>query len=161
LDRLPLLDRVVKESMRVLPTVVYNSRTATAACQLQGYDLPAGTVVFYSNYLTHRDPQIYREPRRFLPARWESINPRPHEYMPFNAGTHTCIGISYAIQAIKVFTAVVLSRLRLECVENAAIDRRVALTLGPRRGMPMRVAPMGQAVRKMSVRGDIHEIIDL
>jgi len=42
---LVLLDSVIKESLRLLPPVLYNTRTAVKACELGPYRLDAGRTV--------------------------------------------------------------------------------------------------------------------
>ncbi len=40
------------------------------------------TEIVMSIYHTHHDPQIYANPERFDPARWETIDPNTFEYTP-------------------------------------------------------------------------------
>ena len=42
LHQLPLLDRVIKESMRILPSVPWNGRVTSETTELGGYELPKG-----------------------------------------------------------------------------------------------------------------------
>ncbi len=76
LDQLPLLDRVIKESMRLPPPASLSLRVSTAPFELGQHQLPRGTTVFFSQYITHHMPDLYPEPERFLPERWQTINPR-------------------------------------------------------------------------------------
>ncbi|WP_201382762.1 cytochrome P450 [Ktedonobacter sp. SOSP1-52] len=47
--------------------------------------------------MTHRLPELYKHPSRFMPARWSAINRSPYEYLPFSAGYHRCIGAELVI----------------------------------------------------------------
>jgi cytochrome P450 len=67
LEQLPLLDQVVKESLRMFTPAVFNGRVTSQPTQFCGYDLPAETEVFVSIYHTHRMPEIFAEPTRFRP----------------------------------------------------------------------------------------------
>ncbi len=161
LRSLPLLERVVKESMRLIPPGALTSRVATAPFAIGPYELPKDAIVTISQYLTHRLPDLYPEPRRFQPQRWEHIDPSPYEYLPFGAGPRMCIGASFAMMEIKIVLAMLLQRYRLQPVPGTRVDWQVKLTLAPSRGMPMQVAAQDRRFTKTSVRGSIHEVVDL
>ncbi|MBE9126529.1 cytochrome P450 [Coleofasciculus sp. LEGE 07092] len=73
LQQLPLLDRVVKESLRVLSPVPWNGRVTSQPTELGDYALPTGTEVFVSLYHTHHMSELYPDPEAFNPQRWETI----------------------------------------------------------------------------------------
>jgi cytochrome P450 len=163
LGRLPLLDRVVKESMRVLPPVPWNARVAAEATEIGGYHVPAETEVIMSIYHTQHMPEIYAHPERFDPARWESQDYAIFEYVPFNGGPRMCIGASFAMMEIKIILAMLLQRFRLELTEGARIDRLVTATMGPRHGLPMIVQPTDGRYERGAggARGNVREMVAL
>lgn len=161
LQRLPLLEMVIKESMRLLPPTFQASRVGVQPFELGPYQFPAGTKVMYSQYITHRLPDIYTEPQRFLPRRWEIISPSPYAYFPFLAGPRVCIGAAFAMMEMKIVLALLLQRYRLALEPNIRVDRDVLFFLRPKRGMPMRVYPQDRQYRKVPVHGNIHEMVDL
>ena len=69
LPQLPLVDQVIKESLRLRPVLPNVARRLAAPMQLGGYTLAAGTFVAPCIYLTHHDANLYPEPERFLPER--------------------------------------------------------------------------------------------
>jgi cytochrome P450 len=161
LGRLPLLDRVVKESMRLLPPASISLRVSTAPFKLGPYELPRGTTVFFSQYATHHMPELYPEPERFLPERWLAIDPPVYEYLPFGAGPRMCIGATFALLEIKIALAMIVQRYQLALQPGARIDRRLRITLSPRQGMPMIVLPPDRAPPVNRPRGNIREMVDL
>lgn len=163
LGRLPLLDRVVKESMRVLPPVVWNARVAAEASELGGYHVPAGAEVLMSIYHTHHMAEVYPNPERFDPARWESNDYGIFEYNPFSGGPRMCIGSSFAMMEIKLVLATLLQRFRLELAPGAQVERIVHATMGLRRGLPMIVRPQDRAFERGvgGLRGNIREMVEL
>ncbi|MCG8348511.1 MAG: cytochrome P450 [Chloroflexales bacterium] len=162
LGKLPLLERVVKESMRILPPAVYAVRNNTAPFALGPYEFnDPGIVVGLSHYITHHMPELYPEPERFNPGRWNNIDPSPYEYLPFSAGPRMCIGATFALMEIKLVLATLLQRYRFALQPNARIDRHVAVTLTPRQGMPMTVMPQDRQFQRSLVHGNIHEMVYL
>lgn len=161
LDKLPMLERVIKESMRVLGPAVHNSRFNIRPVTIGGYDLPRGSTLIFSHYITHRDPEVYRDPARFDPARWETIKPTPYEYIPFGAGPRMCIGASFAMMTMKIALGTILQHHRFALSPDARIDRTVETTLTPKYGVPARVFPQDRAFAASTVRGNIHDIIEL
>ncbi len=158
--RLPLLDRVIKESLRLLPPGVLFPRVATAAAQLGGYRIPAGSEVVYSPYVTHRDPAVFPEPRRFRPERWEDLKPSPFEYLPFGARGRTCLGLAFAGMQLRTVIPMVLQRHRLQVAPGARIDVRAHTVMGPKR-LPMTVHPQDRDFRRTpGVRGKIRGMVD-
>jgi cytochrome P450 len=159
LMHLSLLDRVIKESLRLLPPASIGVRVTTTACDLGGYALPLGASVLYSEYVTHRLPELYENPYSFKPERWATLNRSPYEYLPFSAGHHRCIGAEFAAYELKVVLAMLLQRYRLSLVPDAKVGTNVSMRPSP--GMPMRVFPQDRQFQRPPVRGAIHRLVDL
>lgn len=162
LANLPLLDAVVKESLRVLPPVPFHPRLVAEDTELGGHHLPVGSELFLSIYHMHHDPSVFPHPRRFDPRRWETCKPSVYEYNPFSAGPRMCIGASFATMEIKLVLATLLSRFRLELPEGAVVEPRVAITMAPRAGLPMRVRRRTDAPSSaVTLRGGVRALVDL
>ena len=160
-EHLPLLDRVLKESMRLLPPASISLRVSTAPFELGPYQLPRGTTVFFSQYVTHHMPELYPQPERFLPERWAAIDPPVYAYLPFGGGPRMCIGASFALLEIKIALALIVQRFTLALRPGARIDRRLRITLAPRQGMPMIVHSPDRALPVNRPRGNIREMVEL
>jgi cytochrome P450 len=163
LGRLPLLDRVIKESLRLFPPASMLGRVARAPATVASLEVPAGTEIFYSPYVTHRIPELYRDPGRFDPGRWEALDPSPYEYLPFSAGPRMCIGTAFATMEMKIILSIVLQRVRPELHPGASVNRNLVVTLNPKPGLPMILhRPRDGARRRPApVRGDVREMVDL
>jgi cytochrome P450 len=161
LARLPLLDAVVKESMRVLPPVPIHPRVVAEDHVLGGYTFPAGSEIFLSIFHMHRDPFIFPDPRAFTPRRWETAKPTVFEYNPFSAGPRMCIGASFATMEIKIVLATMLQRFRLEFPDGERVEPRVAITMAPRGGLRMIPRGKGEPVRVGRVRGQVSALVRL
>jgi cytochrome P450 len=161
LGKLPLLDAVVKESMRVLPPVPLHPRVVAEECELAGHRLPIGSEIFLSIFHMHHDPKIFTAPDVFNPRRWETIKPTTFEYNPFSAGPRMCIGAAFATMEIKIALAMLLQRFSFELPDGARVDPRVAITMAPNRGLRMRLGSASEPIRRGRARGSIHELVSL
>jgi cytochrome P450 len=161
LNRLPLLEGVIKESMRLLPPVPFGRRFAVEPCEFGPYELRKGTPVFFSHYITHRLPEIYAHPQQFLPQRWETLKTTQYEYLPFGAGTHNCVGGAFAMMEMKIVLAMLIQRVRLSVVPDTRIDSCFRFSLKPLHGLPMTILDQDRQFASSPVRGDIGEMVEL
>ena len=161
LNQLPLLEGVIKESMRLIPPVLWGIRYSIDDFELGGYHHQKGNYVLYSSYVTHHMPEIYSNPQMFNPFRWEMIRPSAYEYFPFNAGPRRCLGAEFAIIELKITLAILLQKYHFTLIADQRIDR-VGLTGSlPKYGIRMRIAKPGGKFSKAAVRGNIHKLVEL
>jgi cytochrome P450 len=161
LARLPFLESVIKESMRILPPVPYTVRVTQREVALGSFTLTRGTNIVASHYLTHHLPELYPEPERFLPERWRTIDPNQYEYLPFSAGPRVCIGAHFSMQALKVSLAMIMQKFRLTVVPGTRIDRKTRITMDPPNGLPMMVFANDRKFVASEVTGQIREMVSL
>jgi cytochrome P450 len=159
LKKLSLLDRAIKESLRILPPVVYSPRVSMEPTTLGPYQLSRGTMVVTSHYVTHHLPELFAEPERFLPDRWLESDPSPFAYLPFGAGPRMCIGATFSTMMLKICLTMIFQRFRLTVVPGSRIDRQCTLTLGPRDEIPMSILRQDRRFTASPVQGDIHDMV--
>lgn len=129
---LPLLDAVIKESLRVLPPVPMQMRVAQQDTHVAGYPVPKGARVLLNAFLTNRKPETYTEADRFLPDRWSHIHPTPFEYLVFSGGPRNCPGYWLGTAMMKVAVSTILLRYRVELSPQSQLDYRAWPALTPR-----------------------------
>jgi cytochrome P450 len=162
LEAMPLLDAVLKESMRILPASAYSHRVNVRPVQLGELRLPPGTPIIFSQVITHHMPELFPEPEAFRPERWRTITPSPYAYFPFAAGPRMCIGSSLALMILKLTLSTILQRFRFSVVPGSMIDARVDWTmLNPTAGMPMRLLPREAEFAFAPVDGSVHDLVHL
>lgn len=159
---LPVLDRIVKESLRVLSPGVFFPRVAAEATSLGPYRIHAGDEVLFSPFVTHHDEEIYRQPRRFRPDRWRELRPTSWEYLPFGAGVHRCVGAAFGGLQMRAVVATVARRRRLRMVPGSRIDIDVHVVMSPK-SLPMVVErqDLDFAGSRAPVSGYVREMVDL
>jgi cytochrome P450 len=138
LPRLAYAERVVLESMRLYPPAYAIGREAAAPCEVLGYPVPAGTTVFMSQWVMHRDPRFWHDPEKFDPDRWEGglaqRLPR-FAYFPFGGGPRLCIGNHFAMMEAVLVLATMAQRFRLTLVPGHPVVPWPSMTLRPRHGI--------------------------
>ena len=140
LAKLPYLNAVVSETLRLNPVVPVIGRQLKEPFELMGYHLEAGTLLFLSLYLTHQREDIYPEPKKFKPERFIEREYSPYEYLPFGGGNRRCLGYAFALFEMKLVLATVLSRVELELLDNRPLkSARRGFTFTPEGGVKMKV----------------------
>lgn len=160
LARLPLLDAIVDESLRLLPpTYVLFIRRAMGEFELGPYRMPEGSLVVLSPLVAHHLPEVFEEPERFRPERWASRKPSPFELVPFGAGPRLCLGASFAAQEIRLVLAMIVQRHGLRMLPGSRVDPKArGITMGPRGGLPIElVDPDARPRPPVDVGGSIRE----
>lgn len=140
LDALDYLDAVVKESLRLYPTGPFGFRVAREPVTLGGWDLPRGTIVAFSPWVTHRIAQVFPEPEAFKPERFLGDRSYPRgAYIPFGLGARSCVGATFSTLQIKTVVAMVMRRFQLDILPGQQIKAvsKAAVHLEP--GLKVRV----------------------
>ena len=159
LDKLPLLDGALKEAMRLIPAGVWTARYAMQPFKLGSYELQKGTWVMMSAYVTHRIPEIFPEPYKFKPERWQDIHPSSYEFMSFSAGPRYCIGQSLAMMQLKIAMSIILQRFSLTLKPDTTVDAEGMNSIRAKNGLPMIVNPRTDNPTASSFKGSIHNIV--
>lgn len=104
LQELKYMEMFIKESLRLYPSVPLYGRKLSEDLSLGDYKVPAGTNVFISAFMTHRNPEYFLKPEKFDPDRFlpeNSLYRHPYCYIPFAAGPRNCVGQKFAMLEIK------------------------------------------------------------
>lgn len=163
LSRLPVLDGVVKESMRLLSATPFLFfRKSEGPVEVGGHQLPAGTQIVISPLITHHMAEVFPEPNQFLPERWRRIKPSPYEYMPFGAGPRTCLGMPFANVSLRVMLAMIVQRFRLRVREGADVSYQArGIILAAKHGIPVHVEERdGKVVAPAQIVGNIGDFVE-
>lgn len=99
-SRLPYLQAVINETLRVYPTIVAMlPRTAVHDTVVAGVEVPKGTTVGAQNYTIHRWEHAFSNPDDFIPERWldsKDTEQRKAAFVPFSIGPRRCVGMNLA-----------------------------------------------------------------
>jgi cytochrome P450 len=144
LPALEYTSRVIDESMRLYPPAWMIERQALVDLELDGYFIPARTLIAISPWTLHRHPDHWRNPEGFDPDRFlpEHVAARPrYTYLPFGGGPRQCIGVNFALYEAKLVLATLLQRYSAELIPGQDLGIEAAVTLRPAHGMKMWLRP--------------------
>ncbi|XP_025990783.2 cytochrome P450 4C1 [Solenopsis invicta] len=145
LSRLKYLDRVIKETLRIFPSIPLVARKLTEDIKLGNNVLPTGLTIGVSIIFTHRNPEIWPDPLKFDPDRFLPENSKhrhPYAFIPFSAGPRNCLGQKFALIEQKIVLTAVLRKWKVKSVKTVdTIKYGGALTLKPREEVLMHFMP--------------------
>ncbi|CAK1553506.1 unnamed protein product [Leptosia nina] len=118
LPKLPYLERVIKETLRLFPSVPFIIREASEHfITNDGIPVPKGSGLITSIWGVHRNPKYWGsdahcfDPDRFLPERCKNLH--PCAFIPFSHGPRNCLGYQYAMMSMKTALSSILRRYRV------------------------------------------------
>ncbi|KAI5425629.1 hypothetical protein KIW84_031445 [Lathyrus oleraceus] len=154
IEKLPYLQAVVKESLRLHPPIpLLVPRKAVQETEFMGYLIPKDTQVFVNAWAIGRDPDVWEEPLVFKPERfWDSDSKsyktdykgQHYEFIPFGAGRRMCAGVPLAHRILHLVLGSLLHRFDWELDSNVSaltMDMRDNLGITMRKFEPLLVVP--------------------
>jgi cytochrome P450 len=138
--KLPYLNAVVKETLRIRPVVTEVLRTLNQPFKLLNIDLEPGMTMSPSVSLLHADPEIYPEPDTFRPERFLERSFSPYEYIPFGGGNRRCIGSAFAEFELRIALAILISEVDLDLIDDHIVRPvRKNILMAPEGGIQMKL----------------------
>ncbi|KAF4510503.1 hypothetical protein G6O67_002383 [Ophiocordyceps sinensis] len=156
LKNMPYLKAILNETLRLYPAVPFNVRRALVDTTLPrggGPDgsepLPVleGTPIGYSPMIMQRRPDLFpavsdsfADPAVFSPERWANWHPRPHHYIPFNAGPRICVGQQFALTEMSYVLCRIFQRFarvesHMQPIDSGVPDIKIDITVAPAKGV--------------------------
>lgn len=139
-SQLRYTEMVFAEAMRLYPPAWLIGRRALSDYKLNGYHVPARSILLMSQYVMHRNPKYFPEPDRFIPERWtpEAREGRPKfSYFPFGGGPRVCIGENFAWMEGTLVLATLAQKWRMRLIPGHPVELYPLVTLRPKHGMKM------------------------
>ncbi|KAJ6724360.1 CYTOCHROME P450 71B11-RELATED [Salix viminalis] len=112
LQDLKFLKLVIKETLRLHPSLAVIPRECRKRCEVHGYDIDVKSRVLINAWAIGRDPSYWNEAEKFCPERFIDVSAdfkgSNFEFIPFGAGKRMCPGMSFAIANIEFTLAQML-----------------------------------------------------
>ncbi|XP_055606346.1 cytochrome P450 4d2-like [Uranotaenia lowii] len=138
LQDLKYLEMTIKEVLRIHPSVPVIGRKSAGDMVIDGQTIPAGIDVAVLILAMHNNPDVFPEPDRFDPERFNEENSaqrHPYAYIPFSAGARNCVGQKYALLEVKATLVKLLANFRLlACEPENRVRIKSDMTLRPVNG---------------------------
>ena len=140
LPKLEYTLQVVEESLRLYPPAWITDRIAIEDDTIEGYHIPAGTMIIAYIYGAHHSPKRWEAPEEFRPERFSKAQKAGREsfsYLPFGGGPRLCIGQSFALMEMQMILARMVPRFDFKLLPDQQIELQPLVTLRPRYGIKM------------------------
>ncbi|OQU95023.1 hypothetical protein CLAIMM_01292 [Cladophialophora immunda] len=110
-SKIPYLDNIINESLRLKPPVPGGLPRITPpqGLQIDEVYIPGDTIVGVPVHTLQRDPRYFERPLEFIPERWEQTSVEKSPFFPFSKGAFGCVGKQLAMMELRM----VLSRVAL------------------------------------------------
>lgn len=130
MSKLPYLDTVLSETLRMYPPLGFLDRIATADYKVPNSDviIEKGTPVFIPMLGMHYDPEYFPDPEKFDPDRFSEQNKKnrvPFTYFPFGDGPHVCIGQRIGLLQAKLGVIQVLRQYEILTNDKTPIPVKI------------------------------------
>ncbi|KAL1456050.1 hypothetical protein WDU94_000804 [Cyamophila willieti] len=116
------LERVIKEALRLFPSVPFIGRMMEEDLQVGEYLIPTGSIVIMDIVNIHRCEDQFPQPEVFQPDNFLSENVQnrhTYSYIPFSAGPRNCIGQRFALLEEKCVLASILRKFKVTSLEKS------------------------------------------
>jgi cytochrome P450 len=121
IERLVIVQQVLKESMRLYPPIPMMSRRAAKDVELAGKHIKAGTLIGLPVYAIHRHHKLWDDPDRFDPSRFSperEASYSRYQFIPFGTGPRVCIGAAFALIEATAILATLVRAARFESLPD-------------------------------------------
>jgi cytochrome P450 family 3 subfamily A len=130
IGELPHLQACLQETLRLYPPFIRPERICTKDWEHDGIRIKKGLLVMAPAWAVNRNPQIYPnpdnfDPTRFLPENKASLN--PYAFSTFGAGPRGCIGVRYAMDAMKFSLCHILKNYRFRLCSDTKINYKTGV----------------------------------
>lgn len=102
LERLTFTAQMLQQELRLYPSLHTIVRHAVDGVALLGWEVSPGHTVAFSASAIHRSPEVWPDPERFAPERFDPAAARDRirlAHLPFGAGRRSCSGVHLALRS--------------------------------------------------------------
>ncbi|KAF5389632.1 hypothetical protein D9757_004170 [Collybiopsis confluens] len=114
----PVLDSIIRETLRIAQPHTAMRRNLGAEIHIEGKLIPSGAYVMYPFSDVHLNPDIYPDPWKFDPTR-ERETKTAYSYVGWGGGKTTCLGQRLARVELKLVTALFLLGFQHRVVDSS------------------------------------------
>jgi cytochrome P450 len=137
------LEFVIKEALRLDPTVTVLGKLSQKPVHVLGYSFPKGLLFIMDILSVQRSERYWESPLEFKPERWDNgFTPKSGSYLPFGDGATNCIGQKIAVMEMKVILVQFLKRYKFELCPGQILSEVTTITTGLKDGLDVFIEPL-------------------
>ncbi|MFE5701636.1 cytochrome P450 [Rhodococcus koreensis] len=127
LRKIPKLEAVLKETLRLHPPLIILLRVARGEFEVGGYRIAENDLVAATPAISNRIAEDFPNPDTFDPERY--IDPNQEDivnrwtWIPFGAGRHRCVGAAFALMQLKAIFSILLQDWEFEMAQPSETYR--------------------------------------
>ncbi|VVA12006.1 Hypothetical predicted protein, partial [Prunus dulcis] len=141
LPKLTYLQNVINETLRLYPpTPLLVPHEASEDCVVRGFDVPRHTMLFINAWAIHRDPELWEDPTKFKPERfegWSGEGSEGYKLIAFGAGRRGCPGAGLASRLVRLALGSLVQSFEWERIGEENVDMSEGLRLTMPRAKPL------------------------
>ncbi|MCF8565661.1 cytochrome P450 [Alicyclobacillus tolerans] len=142
--KLGFIRQVLRETMRLYPPAWTVLRETVEDLRVANVEIEAGAALIISPYVLHRSPHDFPQPETFDPQRFSDEVEhtwRQFSYIPFGAGSRTCIGNTFAQMEAAFILAMLIQRYRWTLPSGTPVHPEPSVSLRIRDGLRVVLTP--------------------
>ncbi|KAM1234426.1 hypothetical protein ACFX2I_004022 [Malus domestica] len=142
LPNLKYLQAIVKETLRLYPSIPITVNEGMEDTHLSGYLVPKGTRIVVNLWKLHRDPRVWANPCEFHPERFMTDHAdvdyfKGFEYIPFSSGRRLCPGATLGLHVVQLVLARLVQGFDMSRVGDEPVDMRERVGLALMKENPL------------------------
>ncbi|XP_012068267.2 cytochrome P450 81Q32 [Jatropha curcas] len=127
LSKLPYLHCIITETLRMQPAApLILPHESSEQCTVGGFYVPRGTMLLVNTFAIQNDPNLWEEPSKFEPERFEGLKGKKEGYvlLPFGAGRRGCPGEGLAMKMTGLALATLIQCFEWERISEEMVDMK-------------------------------------
>ncbi|MFT5594733.1 MAG: putative RND superfamily exporter protein/cytochrome P450 [Oceanicoccus sp.] len=142
-QNMPIMDKVLKESLRLRPPIPIMLRSASEDLILEGYNVKKDTPILIMLGALQKDKKYWGDKADFFDiSHFDETNEKQRErfvYAPFGLGPRVCVGHRFAMIEATVIMAQLLRTYRFSWVEGQTVKPILSLVWTTKQPMRFKV----------------------
>ncbi|KAF9619589.1 hypothetical protein IFM89_007910 [Coptis chinensis] len=139
LPNLPYLQNIINETLRLYPTGPVVIHESSEDCNVGGFHVPSGTILLMNFWAVHRDPNVWKEPMKFNPERFQGVEGEKDGFklIPFGFGRRRCPGEALAMRMVGLTLGSLIQCFEWERFGDELVDMSEGAGLNLPRAKPL------------------------
>nr|UOU03254.1 cytochrome P450 3049B2 [Brachionus rubens] len=136
LNQLKYLSSVVKEALRKWALTPLTNRQSNIPFKIYDIDIPIGTEIQVSSYVSGRMEQFFPDSKKFMPERFfmNEKEVKNYTYFPFSVGARNCIGQNFSLIEGKICLVKFIQNFDFKLDKSQSFEGIQHATISPASG---------------------------